>query len=327
MNETEQHEQGRDIVLSFVVIGFNEAATLRGCLEAVEAAKRDAPACELIYVDGGSTDDSGGIAERVGVDRLLGGDRPRKAAENRNLGLEHARGRYVQFVDGDMLLDPAWPKAAMTVLEERPDVAVVFGQLRERNPSLAYRALQIDWEYPEGEALYCGGAALWRREVLEQLGGFPEDVRYGEEPLLCWRLRNELGRKVYHLHHRMASHDLGYEGLMDYWRRNIHCGEALAEVSARCRDTHDPFWTDERNNALLWAGCIVVALLTAFAGPGPLGWLALAALIAILVRKQIQYHERGWDVALVYALHVYASKLAIAYGILKTRLFRPTHNS
>ena len=46
--------------MSFVVIGYNEAATLKACLESVKTANLDGFSWELIYVDGGSTDDSVG---------------------------------------------------------------------------------------------------------------------------------------------------------------------------------------------------------------------------------------------------------------------------
>ena len=323
--------------LSFVVIGYNEGATLGACLASVRCADLDGVCHELLYVDGGSRDGSRDIAAEAGVDRQLGGERQRRAAENRNLGLTEARGRYVQFVDGDMVLDPGWPKAAMAVLDTQEDVGVVFGVLREKNQGVCYRALQLDWEYPEGSALYCGGAAMFRRDALEELGGFPEDVLYGEEPYLCWRLRNELGRRVYHLHHPMAGHDLAYQGFGDYWRRNVRCGETYAEIAARCRDTQDPFWSPELRQNLFWGAFILlmfvalaaapaVAWLTGLGGNATLVWVAAVAGIGliILARKAVQYLRggKGVIVSLLYAAHTYLSKLGIAYGIARWRLRR-----
>ena len=100
------------IDLSFVVIGYNEAGTLKACLDSVRNADLDGLSWELSYVDGGSIDTSMDIAREAGVDRLLGGETRRRAAENRNLGLEAATGRLVQFLDGDMSLFPDWPLAA-----------------------------------------------------------------------------------------------------------------------------------------------------------------------------------------------------------------------
>ena len=322
--------------LSIVVIAYNEAATLPACLESVRTADLDGIFYELIYVDGGSSDSSVAEAQSAGVDRLLTSDGQCGAAKNRNRGWAAARGRYVQFVDGDMVLDQDWPRAAMTLLEERPEVAVVFGRLQERNTNALYQAMQIDWEYPEGEAQFCGGAALFRRSVLETLGGFPEDVGFGEEPYLCWRIRNELSNKIYHLHRPMANHDLAFKGLRDYWQRNLRCGQAFAEVASRCANAEDPMWSEEVRANLAWSAVLLMTLLatvgtavTLFIGIGvPIVPACLATgpalLTALLFRKTLQFVVQGRPVmvALLYALHTYAAKLGIAFGILRWRLLR-----
>ena len=60
--------------ISFVVIGFNEAAHLGACLRSVQAADLAGLVWELLFVDGGSTDDSREIAAATGQVRILGGD-------------------------------------------------------------------------------------------------------------------------------------------------------------------------------------------------------------------------------------------------------------
>lgn len=305
--------------ISFVVIGFNEAAHLRTCLDSVCNADLDGHAWELIFVDGGSTDNSREIATAAGVHQLLGGEKRRKAAENRNLGLAHARGRYVQFLDGDMVMDPAWPKAAVAVLERDPVVAAVCGVLLERNTSAVYRALQLDWESPEGATPFCGGAAMYRCEVIRAVDGFPEDVAFGEEPYLCWRIRNELGRSIWHLPRTMALHDLAYKGFADYWRRSARTGEAYAEIASRCRGTKDPLWSDAVRSNLLWTSLYAVGICWIFIVAGPDRIIPLLLLLAVMLRKVIQRVRRGTPllVAVLYAAHTYFAKLNIGYGILR----------
>jgi len=310
------------LMLSFVVIGFNESAQLADCFQSIRNADLDGIAHELIYVDGGSTDGSRDIAASMGVEKILGGERRRRAAENRNLGLHAAQGAFVQFVDGDMALDAGWPSAALAVLEQHKDGAVVFGRLQERNQGVFYKALEIDWRYPEGPALYCGGAALFRREILLSVGGFPEDVAYGEEPLLCWRLRNEKQQKIYHSHHLMAHHDLAYTGFSDYMDRNARVGRTYAEIAERCRHSVEPFWSRETRLTLVWAAFLSALLLLILFAPGLWRLLPLAMLLAIWCRKSVQTLRQGapLSVALVYGAHTYCSKLGIAWGILRWRL-------
>lgn len=305
--------------VSFVVIGYNESASLPACFRSIREARLDGLAIEIIYVDGGSTDASLDIARAWKVDACLGGEKRRPAAENRNLGLRHARGEFVQFLDGDMQLEPGWIQAGLALLRRRPGAAVAWGYIREANPSSLYRALQLDWEFDEGPTRYCGGAALFRRGPLAALGGFPEDVAYGEEPYLCWRIRNELNKEVYHLHEPMVRHDLAYGGLRDYARRTVRCGETYAEIAARCRNTQDRLWLREVASSLGWAAILMLAIGTAGAGAGVVQLAAAGFLAAVFGRKFLQYAVRGRGVyiSMVYALHTYVTKLLVAYGILR----------
>jgi len=302
--------------VSFVVIGYNESATLKDCLESVKNADMEGLSWELIYVDGGSTDSSIDIAHEVGVDQLLGGEKRRRAAENRNLGLAAARGRHVQFIDGDMTVSPDWPRVGVEFLEAHSDVAAVCGNLKEACPGILFEALQIDWAPREQAIRHCGGAALYVRATLQEAGGFPTDVAFGEEPLLCWRLRNEYARKIYQLNRVMAQHNLGFRGIRDYWRRNVRCGQTYAEIAARCWRTSDPLWRKECIVNVFWA-CATVASITLL-GVGNI-WVktaVVAAVMLIIGRKFVQTKLKGYSalVSLVYAMHTYFSKLSIAWG-------------
>jgi len=305
--------------ISFVVIGYNEADNLRGCLDSVKNANLDGLTYELIYVDGGSVDDSVRIANERGVDRVLGGERRRRAAENRNLGATHSRGTFIQFLDGDMQLEPTWPRRAVDYLHEHSQVAVVCGKLHEVNPGFLFQVIQLDWIQREGAVETCGGAALFRRDAFEQAGAFPEDVAYGEEPLLCWRIRNELNMEVHFWPEPMALHDIGFSGLGDYWRQYRRNGATYIEIAARCAGTADPYWTRDTILNFAWVSAFLAMAGFAVAGPPPVqfGVLALAALV--LVRKVIQTRRRGvtWQVAAGYTAHVYGSKIPLAYGQLR----------
>lgn len=312
----EHNDAASEFDISFVVIGYNESEFLEECLKSVKHADLNGLRWELIYVDGGSTDSSIDIARESGVDHLLGGEKRRRAAENRNLGLAAAKGRFVQFLDGDMLLSPDWPRAALEFLESHHDVAAVCGNLNEADTGILFKALQIDWVPREAAIRHCGGASMYIRETLQKAGGFPTDVAYGEEPLLCWRLRNDHTMRIYQLNRVMAEHNLGFRGIRDYWRRNVRCGQTYAEIASRCWRTPDPLWRKECLRNAGWAFVILAVLvLMAFGNM----WIRLAMLsiiILVLGRKFVQTKLRGYpsSVAIVYAIHTYFSKLSIAWG-------------
>ena len=315
-----------ELDLTIVVIGYNESNTLKACLESGRAADLNGIRYELIYVDGGSTDESLRIAREASTDQILGGDRRRRAAENRNLGLQAAQGEFVQFVDGDMVMDAQWPRAALTFLREHSDYAAVCGNLREANQSPLFRALQLEWAPREGTIRHCGGAALYRRDILTRIGGFPEDVVYGEEPYLCWRIRNELGFKIYQINRLMADHDLGFSGWRDFWKRQVRCGATYAEIAVRCCRSNDRLWLKEAVMNAAWFVAIIVALAILALGPNVARGAVLAAAAALLLRKFIQTYSGGHSagVSAIYAIQTYYSKIPIAIGEMKWLLARLT---
>ena len=304
--------------ITFIVIGYNEALSLSGCMASIRHANLKDISYELIYVDGGSEDDSVSVVEHCVVDKILGGEKRRKAAENRNLGLKAAQGEFIQFLDGDMKMNPDWPSIAIAFLKKNKNVAAVSGILKEVNPSAFYRALQMDWQQEEGEVYFCGGAALWRKNVLDKINGFPENVDSGEEPYLCWKVRNTCGLKIYYLDSHMADHDLNYSGFKEYWHRNVRCGKAYVEIASRCYKTRDKFWLRETLSNLIWA-CIILGVgLFAIFGSIYFKTGAALFLLSILLRKSFQVFKNGTDLStsLIYGLHIYFSKVAQAFGEL-----------
>lgn len=306
-----------DASISLVVIGFNEAQHLPACLDSAVALRDAGAAVEVVYVDGGSTDGSRDIAHERGVDAVLGSSVRRSAAVNRNIGWRHAKGDLIQFLDADMEIELGWLDAASQRLNADPNCAVVCGEIRERRQSFWARVAQLDWRRAPGEVAYCGGAALFRRSALEATGGFPEDVAYGEEPLLCWRIRNDLGHTIEYLAAPMVTHDLAYGGFGGYWRRCKRVGQTQAAIAARCWNTPDPLWRREVVRGLGWP--VLYVLVGVVIAIAPLDFKLVGLILAafVLVRKAAQTLDAGqpFPVACGYAVHTYFAKIPIAAGI------------
>ncbi|MEO0929066.1 MAG: glycosyltransferase family A protein, partial [Pseudomonadota bacterium] len=89
-----------------VVIGRNEGVRLLACLDALGDQFH-----RVVYVDSGSTDGSVDAAKARGAEVvILDQEKPFTAARARNAGIA-ALGKtqspdFVQFVDGDCVLDP-----------------------------------------------------------------------------------------------------------------------------------------------------------------------------------------------------------------------------
>jgi glycosyltransferase involved in cell wall biosynthesis len=173
-------------LVSVVVPNYNFAKTLGLCLRAVQSQTYQP--LELILVDDGSTDDSVAIAEQLGV-RVLRTERNQGAGAARNLGVEHAKGDILVFVDSDVAIAPDAVEVAVSMLEDDPDVAVVCS-IHDPEPLIRdsrfeeYRALQYyHWTVSsEGPVsfLFSAMCAL-PRSVFEEIGPFKPWLRHNDE--------------------------------------------------------------------------------------------------------------------------------------------------
>ncbi|HYQ92012.1 MAG TPA: TIGR04283 family arsenosugar biosynthesis glycosyltransferase, partial [Candidatus Competibacteraceae bacterium] len=88
-------------LISIIVPVLNEAAALPVCLQALQSLRRQD--CELLVVDGGSTDASVTIARTL-ADRVL--STPAGRAVQMNAGAQVAHGDILWFLHGDSLPPP-----------------------------------------------------------------------------------------------------------------------------------------------------------------------------------------------------------------------------
>jgi GT2 family glycosyltransferase len=261
-----------------VAIGRNEGIRLGKCLHSVVGR-----AAVVVYVDSGSTDGSVMMARHAGCHVVeLGAEIPFTAARARNEGFEHLRQlrpdlSYIQFVDGDCEVAADWIKRAVAFLETHGDVAVVCGRRRERNPVVSiYNMLcDFEWNTPIGEARFCGGDALMRADVFDEVGGFLADLIAGEEPELCVRLR-AIGWRIWRLDAEMTMHDAAMTRFGQWWQRATRAGYAFAQGAYLHGAPPERHFVWESRRAWLWGiwlplGCIAAGLT--FGVPGWAAWL------------------------------------------------------
>ena len=308
-------------LVSVVVIGRNEGQRLAACLLSVKTAHHFDGELELIYVDSDSKDGSPELAERLGAKVLRVKPLRPSAALGRNAGWRASTGSYLLFLDGDTLLHPDFINAALHAINS-PEIAVVWGHRRETYPehSLYNRVLDLDWIYPAGVSEFCGGDALMRRDVLEQVGGFSEDLIAGEEPELCQRIRAQ-GKVILHIDQPMTRHDLAMTRFQAYWKRALRAGHAYAEVSQRMKATAFPLWVNDcRRNAvhatvllMLLVGASALSLISRDLWPYP-GLLLSYALLILRSAYKARWKSDSPVTLLLYGLHSHFQQIPIACG-------------
>ena len=299
--------------LGIVVIGRNEGARLRACLQSLPAQ------ATRIYVDSGSTDGSVAAARASGATVVeLPAGTPFTAALARNRGvaaLDPDRTSWVQMIDGDCTLAPGWLPAAQAALAVDPGLAVVFGRRRERFPqaSLFNQLCDDEWNVPVGDARSCGGDALFRLDALRAAGGYTPALIAGEEPDLCLRLR-QAGWRIRRIDAEMTGHDAAITRFGQWWRRSERAGHAFAELAWRHRGEGDPAWARAVASSLGWAVLLpfVTAALVWARGPG--GLLLLLAYPLQVARLSWKERRQGWPFALGKAALLVVSRFSQTRG-------------
>lgn len=312
--------------VSVVVIGRNEGDRLVRCLNTIRNTMYPGRIAEVIYVDSNSTDGSRERAAAAGATVIAVQPERPTAATGRNAGWRAAKSPFVLFLDGDTLLDETFVTAAVEGMRQ-PGVAVVCGNRREIRPldSLYNRVLDLDWVSPAGEAEYCGGDALMRKAVLEEVGGYDESLIAGEEPDMCRRMRAR-GHTILHLDVPMTGHDLAMHCWSQYWRRAVRTGYAYAEVSARYSGTDIPLWENESKGnqlrgTILFTGTLAGILMgIALLSVWPLLAVALCwSVLIVRTERRIRWKSDDTTARFLYAVHSHVQQIPILLGQLVYR--------
>lgn len=307
--------------IGVVVIGRNEGERLRRCLGSLLGR-----GAEVVYVDSGSTDGSAAMARSLGVEVIdLDMSVPFTAARGRNTGMERLLQRcpdvdVVQFVDGDCEVAAGWLELAAAELRRRPELGVVCGRRRERFPeqSIYNRLCDLEWDTPIGEARACGGDAMVRTEALQRVGGYDPTLIAGEEPELCFRIR-QAGWKVWRLDAEMTLHDAAIHRFKQWWKRAVRAGHAYTEgawMHGRSAERH--FAKNVRSIAFWGVGLPVIVLVLAWPTRGWSLWLLLGyAVLWVRIARGQRAMGRSAADSRLYATFTVIGKFAEAWGMVR----------
>ena len=199
--------------VTVIIIFLNAEAFLEEAIISVLAQTSDA--WELLLVDDGSTDGSTEIGRKYArlypkKTRYLAHENHanRGKSTSRNMGISHAKGQYIAFLDADDLFLPQKLERQTAILDAHPEAAMVYG------PSLYWHGwtgkqkdIHRDFEgrlgvpphtlvqppdlltrfLKNGEVVPCICSLLVRRRILEDCGGFDETIQhlYEDQVLLA----------------------------------------------------------------------------------------------------------------------------------------------
>ncbi len=247
---------------SVVVVNWNRKALLRACLQSL-LNQRDI-AFEVLLVDNGSSDGSLEMATaEFGSNprfplRIIPNQDNRGFCEANNQGIAIARGEFIALLNNDAEASPQWlsalahcftdPAVGMAaskiLIYDQPDRIDKVGHLIYPDGQNRGRGTgEIDrgqYDSVEEIAWPDGCAAMYRRSMLQRIGGFDEDFfAYADDAELGLRARIA-GWKCLYIPQAVVRH---------------HRGQTLGQISTRRLELI------ERNRVLLAAKLFPWSLL------------------------------------------------------------------
>lgn len=178
--------------VSVVVCAYNTAPYIAETLDSLFA--QGFSDFEVIVINDGSTDKTADAIQPY-LSRIRYREQPNQGpAAARNAALRLARGQYIAILDSDDLWLPQYLEKMVSLLQAHPEVdlyypnAVLFGETH-------FKGRLYQDIYPSSQPFTlekfltkeCSvfGLVMFRREVLEQVGGYDEELR-GVEDFDLW---------------------------------------------------------------------------------------------------------------------------------------------
>ncbi|MFN8454707.1 MAG: glycosyltransferase family 2 protein [Anaerolineae bacterium] len=193
-------------LLSVIIPHYNGAHHLTTCFTALRT--QTYPQLEIILADNGSSDDSVALTRRDFPEvKILELGHNFGFAEAINRGIEQAQGQILVPLNNDTEVTPGWAQAIVEALCAHPEAGMVACKmllfdrrdiLHSAGDGFGVDGIPINrgvWQKDEGQFdgdVYifggCGGAVAYRREMLEDIGLFDEELfMYLEDVDLNWR--------------------------------------------------------------------------------------------------------------------------------------------
>jgi hypothetical protein len=229
-------------LISVIVLNYNGKGFLNSCLSSL--ASQTYPDFEVIVVDNGSRDGSPEyIEENYPWVRLAKNDENLGFAGGTNVGIRAAKGEFIITLNNDSRADSRFIEELIKPMAD-PEVGVcaakmLFPDGRINSAGICISRSGAAWDrgmfepdrgqYEFVEEVFgaCAGAALYRREMLDEIGLFDEDFfLYLEDVDLAFRARLAGWKCLYVpgarvIHHHGGTAGVGSDLAVYYGNRNI----------------------------------------------------------------------------------------------------------
>jgi glycosyltransferase involved in cell wall biosynthesis len=183
--------------ISLIITNYNREAmvgrAIRSCLSQVIFRS----SYEVIVIDDASKDDSLNTIKEFSKEIKVFPNKTNKGvAYCSNLGLKKSKGKYWMRVDSDDYLNQFACHIMKSVLDENEKISFVYcDHIRVNIRGVKEEKIKLD---TDDKLFQHGAGVMFRKNVLDELNGYDEDLRNAEDYDLLVRLK-QAGYKGYYL--------------------------------------------------------------------------------------------------------------------------------
>lgn len=208
------------ILFSFVIISKNEELNIIECIDSISELNNTKykDNYEVIIVDSNSCDNTREKVINYNKIKLISlynikTSTQYSAALGRYIGTQKASGEYIIFLDGDMKFDVNFLSEALNVFMSCKSVGGVIGIRNDLYYNLDKSNLIAIKENVynitiKKECTHFGGAIMFKRELLNLVGGYDPNILASEEPELYLRIKSHNSFKIYEIPTHMIDHNI-----------------------------------------------------------------------------------------------------------------------
>lgn len=172
------------MILSFVVIAYNEARNIEATLQSI-FAQQLLSSFEVVVVNDGSTDSTLQVMQQVAADHpelhIINFPHNKGRGAGRSAGVNAAKGDYLAFVDADIVLPSDWWVCAKKHIGDYDacgGTAVPDGDV-----AFVYRVFHLLPKVAQHSTTVTGSNGLFRRSVFSKVG-YNSKKKNGEDVAL-----------------------------------------------------------------------------------------------------------------------------------------------
>jgi len=219
-------------MVSIIIVNYNGGSLTVDCLKSLE--KQTYKLFEVVVIENGSADDSLNIinaflrkSSLLPISKVVKLDNNIGFARGNREGMIRAKGTYLALLNNDTEVDEKWLEELVRALDDHPEIGICASKLVKYGTDTIDSAGDIFTcllkgdkrgehtyisNYGHTEYIFgaCAGAAIYRREMIEQIGFLDEDFFLIHEDTDINYRAQLAGWKVFYVptaivHHKVRS--------------------------------------------------------------------------------------------------------------------------